>query len=84
MTGSLDQQERRTAAQITRRHPHWLVSWGTHSRHYWAYPRFAAPPGTIIAAPNAAELLARMRQAELAMTPNVTPGIRGAIGRAWL
>jgi hypothetical protein len=42
------------------------VTWGLHSRLFWAYPRFAVAPGTIIAAAGTGELLALMRQAELA------------------
>jgi hypothetical protein len=69
MTGPFDERERHTAAQITRRNPYWLVIWGRHSRLYWAFPRFNAPPGTIIAAPDTAELLALMRHTELAAAP---------------
>ncbi len=60
-----DPQEHTTAARIERGNPRWLVIWGTHSRRYFAFPRFAAPPGTIIAAPGTAELLDGMRHAEL-------------------
>ena len=33
-----DNTRRATAAKITRKHPHWLVLWGPHSREFWAYP----------------------------------------------
>jgi len=69
MTGRFDENERRIAAQITHRYPQWLVTWDTHNRLFWAFPRFNAPPGTIIAAPDTAELLALMRHAELATAP---------------
>jgi hypothetical protein len=53
------------AARIERGHPWRMVLWGTHSRLFWAFPRFTAQPGTIITASTAAELQDRMRQAEL-------------------
>jgi hypothetical protein len=40
--------------------------WGCHSRLYWAFPRFNAPQGTVIAAPDPAGLTEHMRQAERA------------------
>jgi hypothetical protein len=63
-----DPRQRRTAADLTRRHPHWLVTWGTGSRRYWAYPRFAVPPGTIISAADTQGLILGMRQEEAAAT----------------
>ena len=71
-----DPSERLTGARLTHRNPHWLVTWGTHSRMYWAFPLFSAPPGTIITAPDPAALAAQMRQAEadLAARPGVRPG----------
>jgi hypothetical protein len=50
MTGSFDEQEQRAAARIEHDHPQWLILWGAHTRLYCAYPRFHAPPGTVIAA----------------------------------
>lgn len=69
MTEFFDDQERQTAARIERENPRWLVMWGVYSRLYWAFPRFDAPPGMIIAAPDPGELLARMRRIEVAMNP---------------
>jgi hypothetical protein len=60
-----DPQEHATAARIQRGNSRWLILWGTHSRRYFAFPRFSTPPGTIITAPAAPELLDHMRQAEL-------------------
>ena len=68
-----DEHERRTAAQIGRDHPHWLILWGTHSRLWWAYPRFRARPGTIISATTTRELLTSMRHTELAARPGPPP-----------
>ncbi len=62
--GCYDPAERQIAAAIQSRHPYWLVCWGTHSRRYWAYPRFPVPPGTLLSAPDSAALVAGMRQAE--------------------
>ncbi len=64
--GLCDPQEHTTAARIESGHPRWLVIWGTHSRRYFAFPRFAAEPGTIVTGPGTAELLDGMRHAELA------------------
>ena len=66
MTGSIDEQEQRAAARIERDHPQWLILWGAHTRLFWAFPRFHAPPGTVIAAQGTAELITRMQHAELA------------------
>jgi hypothetical protein len=61
-----DPAQRRAAARLSRRYPHWEILWGTWSRRFWGFPRFDAPPGTIICAPTVAALLSLMRQAELA------------------
>jgi hypothetical protein len=60
-----DPDQRRAAAQIAQHSPQWVVLWGTHTRLYWAFPRFHAPPGTIITAPGTAELTTRMQHTEL-------------------
>jgi hypothetical protein len=61
-----DPGQRLTAARIQQASPHWLLMWGTHSRRYFAFPLFAAPPGTIVTASGPDRLLTRMRQAEAA------------------
>jgi hypothetical protein len=73
MTGSFDEQERRAAAQMERDHPGWAVLWGTHTRLYWAFPTFHAPPGTMIAAPDTAGLATRMQHTELATRAHMPP-----------
>lgn len=62
-----DPQEHDTAERIECGNPRWAIIWGTHSRRYFAFPRFTATPGTItiITAPATSELLDGMRQAEL-------------------
>ena len=67
MTGHLDDQQQRYAAQVEHDHPNWVIMWGYHSRLYWAFPRFNAPQGTIVAAPSPAELTEAMRRSELAV-----------------
>jgi hypothetical protein len=68
MTEFYDDPERQTAARIERDNPQWLVLWGVYSRLFWAFPRFNAPPGLIIAAPDPGELLARMHRIEIAVS----------------
>jgi hypothetical protein len=66
VTGRLDDQQQRYAAQVEHDHPNWVVMWGYHSRLYWAFPRFNAPRGTVVTAPSPAELTEAMRRSELA------------------
>lgn len=61
-----DPRERLTAACLAHRNPHWWLTWGAHSRVYWAYPLFAAPAGTIVSAPDTRALVAGMRKVEAA------------------
>ena len=73
MTPLYDEQQRRAAAQAERAHPGWAVLWGTHTRMYWGFPRFQAPPGTMIAAPDTAGLITRMQHTELATRAHMPP-----------
>jgi hypothetical protein len=73
MTPPFDELERRAATQTERDHPQWLIIWGYYSRLYWAYPRFHTAPGTIITAPDTAELTTRIQYAELAASPHQPP-----------
>jgi len=50
MTVRLDEDERQIAAQLQHDYPNWIILWGLHTRLYWAFPTFAASPGTIAAA----------------------------------
>jgi hypothetical protein len=78
MTLPFDELERRAAARLEHGYSRWLIIWGCHSRLYWAFPRSQAPPGTIIAAQDAAELTTRIQHAELSarahMPPPASPG----------
>ncbi len=79
MTPPFDEHEQRAAARIERDHPQLLILWGTHTRLFWAFPRFHAPAGTVIAAPDTAGLTSRMQHTELTTRahmprPAQTPG----------
>ncbi|HEV2374746.1 MAG TPA: hypothetical protein VGS19_21610 [Streptosporangiaceae bacterium] len=65
MNAVYDADERATAASLEQQNPHWSVTWGYHSRLFWAYPMFNVPPGTIVHASSPQDLLALMRQTEL-------------------
>ena len=56
---------RETARQIELRRPGWMVLWGAYSKQYVAFPLFAAPPGTILAAAYPPALESRMQAAEV-------------------
>jgi hypothetical protein len=72
-TNRYDPRQRLTAARLQHRNPHWLICWGYHSRRYWAFPLFGAPPGTIISAAGEPGLTAGMRHAEAAMAARPHP-----------
>jgi hypothetical protein len=63
-----DLGQRRDAEGLSRQFPNWYVMWGVHSRTFWAFPLFSAPPGTLVSAGTPAELAARMQHAETAST----------------
>jgi hypothetical protein len=42
-----------------------VVSWGTYSRVYWAYPTFPAPRGTILHARDPSEIARQMREIQI-------------------
>lgn len=69
MSTGYDPYEHRAADRLTQRYPGWLVMWGAWSRLFWAYPRFGAPPGTIVHAATPTDLITLMGQAELAVSP---------------
>lgn len=56
---------RETACQLELRRPGWMVLWGAYSKQYVAFPLFAAPPGTILAAAYPPALESRMQAAEV-------------------
>lgn len=77
------------AERIQRDRPHWLVTWGTHSRLFWAHPTFthrhdllasAGTPEELIARMDATERLWHAQNAELGLRPTSagTGGARNA------
>ena len=78
MSWVLDPKERRVARCIEGDHPRWYVIWGVYSRIYSAFPLFDSPPGTIIKAEDARELIALMREAETEFGPQRHPRIPGS------
>jgi len=64
-TPCYDVAQRRIAAHLNRAHPNWHVLWGVHSRRFWAFPLFSAPPGTLVSAGTPDDLVAQMRQVEM-------------------
>ncbi len=75
-----DPAQRRTAARVQDRNPHWFVLWGVSSQRFWAFPMFDAVPGTIVSAADPRELLALMARAETAAGPD--PGPSGPHARS--
>jgi hypothetical protein len=55
--------ERRTAGELERAHPGFMVIWGSFSRQFVAYPLFG-PPGTHFSATDPRELERLMDHAE--------------------
>ena len=78
MSSVLDPTERRVARCIEGDHPQWYVIWGVYSRTYSAFPLFDSPPGTIIKARDARELIALIREAEVDSGPQRDPRIPGS------
>jgi len=76
VTGPYDPEQRRAAARMEHANPHWVITWGPGSRRYWAFGRFSTPGGMVVSAPSPQELLAAMRQAELAARPSRLPPAR--------
>ena len=52
------------AAQLQDQNPHWLVQYGMWTGELVAFPLFRAPPGSWVAAKDAAALLRLMRRTE--------------------
>jgi hypothetical protein len=78
MSWVFDPKQRRVARCIETDHPQWHVTWGVYSRIYCAFPLFHSPPGTIVRSPDARELIALMREAEIEFGPQRSPRIPGS------
>jgi hypothetical protein len=57
---------RRIAGRLESDNPSWIVVFGVYSREFVAFPRFAAPRGTVIAVSYPGAMPGRMRQIERA------------------
>jgi hypothetical protein len=55
---------RQVAAQLEADNPRWIVIFGIYTREFIAFPRFAAPMGTVLSALYPEALPVRMRAAE--------------------
>ena len=62
--GGTDETHRETARRLEHDNPGWIVVFGVYTRQFVAFPRFPAPPRTIVAAVYPAALPARMREVE--------------------
>ena len=58
-----------TAQRIERDNPAWIVVWGVYTREYVAFPKFGAPPGTMLCSRNLNTLATAMRQIEFTFNP---------------
>lgn len=64
MMRETDDDMRRIAERLESDNPLWMVVYGVYTRQFVAFPRFAAPKGTFIAAHYPGAVPARMRQIE--------------------
>ena len=62
-----DQDLREVAAQAERENPLWIVMFGSYTQEFVCFPRFAAPPGTVVIAKYPAALTQRFRAVERVM-----------------
>ena len=60
---------KRVAERLEEDHPRWIVLFDDYSREFVAFPRFAAPWGTVVAARYPGALPVRMRAAETGARP---------------
>jgi len=59
------------AEQTERENPAWIVIWGTFTKQFVCFPRFDAPPGTVLVARYPGALPSRMRKVESATQINL-------------
>jgi len=62
--GGTDEAHRETARRLEHDNPGWIVVFGVYTRQFVAFPRFPAPPRTIVAAVYPVALPGRMREVE--------------------
>ncbi len=61
---SADQAHAETARELERDNPEWIVIFGVYTKQFVAFPRFPAPPHTIVVARYPGALPTRMREVE--------------------
>lgn len=52
------------AGQLEQANPQWIVIFGVFTKEFVGFPRFSAPPGSMVAALHPEAMSARMRAAE--------------------
>lgn len=75
MPGTNDHESRDIAQQIEQDNPRWIVVFGVYTRQFVGFPRFPAPPGTVIAAQYPAAMSDRMRALEPPAMPGAAAGV---------
>jgi hypothetical protein len=75
MPGTSDHESRDIAQRIEQDNPRWIVVFGVYTRQFAGFPRFPAPPGTVIAALYPAAMPGRMRELEPPAVPGVAAGV---------
>jgi hypothetical protein len=68
-----EQQRRRTAEELQRDHPRWLVVYGIYTQQYVAFPLFDAPPGTVLSTADPGELVRQIQKIEARFVPLAGP-----------
>jgi hypothetical protein len=65
--GEAGSQNRQMAENLRRRHPDWMIMYGTYSQMFWAFPLFTTLTGRYIGAADPAELDRQMSAAEASL-----------------
>ena len=60
-------RHRQMVENLRRRHPDWMIMYGTYSQLFWAFPLFTALPGYYVGAADPAELDRQMGAAETSL-----------------
>ena len=75
MPGTSDHESREIAQRIEQDNPRWIVVFGVYTRQFVGFPRFPAPPGTVVAALYPAAMPGRMRELEPTAAPLIAAGV---------
>ena len=60
---------RAVAERIEQENPRWLVVFGVFTKQFVGFPRFPAPAGTVVTAPNPTAISDRIKEAESRLRP---------------